>query len=93
MSPALMGIDSASRPYWPARMKRDSCRTWAVNARAEKGGMVAGSGALERLEFDASAGGGGRISRRRAARGADAAMHQDFPRHYHTDLDQFVSRP
>ena len=32
-------------------MKRDSCRAWAVNARAEKGGVVAGSGALELLEL------------------------------------------
>jgi len=76
-------------------MKRDSCRASAANARAEKGGKVAGSGALELLGLALLplAVRRWRVSRRRSARGADAATHRDFPRHYHTDLDQFLPRP
>jgi hypothetical protein len=66
-----------------------------VNARAERGGMVAGSGALELLELALLLVAVGRwqdfspACRSRCG----CATHQDFPRHYHTDLDQFVSRP
>jgi len=59
------------------------------------GGKVAGSDALELLGLALlpMAVGRWRVSRRRSARGADAATHRDFPRHYHTDLDQFLPRP